>query len=112
MNDFLKREEIIGRPIITCDARIVGKVSDIAVSVDGKVGISVKSESGEESLIAFDEVSALGDVVLLKSPKAEAKQAIPTSEEKIAPGEKVCPKCGRVNKPEAKFCTGCGTKLP
>jgi sporulation protein YlmC with PRC-barrel domain len=37
MKDFLKREEIIERPIITCDAKIIGKVSDIAVSVDGKV---------------------------------------------------------------------------
>lgn len=107
----MKREEVIGKPIITCDARIIGKVSDFVVSVDGKVGISVKSESGEETVVAFDEVSALGDVILLKSPKAEAKQAMPASEEKVLPGERACPKCGRLNKPEAKFCTGCGTKL-
>lgn len=31
----------------------------------------------------------------------------------LAPGEpKFCPNCGRGNKPQARFCAACGTKLP
>lgn len=43
----------------------------------------------------------------LAAPQARAPVAAPAA----APSSRVCPKCGRANKPTVRFCTGCGTSL-
>ena len=45
---YLKREQLVGKSVISSNAEIFGTVKDIAVAIDGKVGLHVarKSASG------------------------------------------------------------------
>ena len=102
----------MGKLVVTYDAKLLGKVADLAISPEGKVGLSVESETGEKSVISFDEVAAVGDVILLKAPAEAAPPKVKAAPKvKRAPRGPVCPSCGKVNKPGAKFCAKCGARL-
>ncbi|HDM26934.1 MAG TPA: zinc-ribbon domain-containing protein [Candidatus Bathyarchaeota archaeon] len=133
---IIKDEELLGKLVIDHKAKIVGKVTDLGVSYDGKAVITVQSETPEgtkEEFFYMDRIAAIGDVILLKPPTeartpitpvtpafpgpappsvpAPAKQIPsppppPTSERVV-----ICPVCGAKNRPTAKFCIKCGTKL-
>jgi len=85
---YLKREEIIGKPVVGTDAIVLGTVRDVAVSLDGKAALQldgkVGGDAGGEVYIGSDEIQALGDVVLLNhssrkpalTPSAQAPQNV------------------------------------
>jgi len=108
---FIKREEVAGKLVVDQEARVLGKVTDLAVTYDGKAVITVGRETEEgvkEEVIPMDRVAAIGDVILLKG------EATPTVQPTPAPTPtriRICPNCGAENKPTAKFCIKCGTKL-
>jgi len=130
---IIKDEELLGKLVIDHNAKIVGKVADLGVSCDGKAVITVQSETDEgvkEEFIYMDRIAAIGDVILLKPP-TEARRPIPVPpvtpafpgpapppatqipSQPIPESERVvvCPVCGAKNRPTAKFCIKCGTKL-
>jgi sporulation protein YlmC with PRC-barrel domain len=115
---FYKREELEGKPVVDQEARIRGKVEDLAITEDGQVGISIKNDDGEERLLKLDEIKKIADVILLteevpaeKEPEPNLSQ--PESEETT--GEttptNICPNCGYENRQSMNFCVKCGTKL-
>jgi len=125
---FYRREELIGKQVIGGDARVVGTVDDIAYDTEGRVAIVVggKGPSGKkegEKFISVNQIASLGDVVLLKSetpsiplPQPPPPEHIPFTEQpSFSPAAvsaaKSCTNCGKINKPNAKFCAGCGTPL-
>lgn len=87
-----KRDELLGKQVISNDAKIVGAVKDIAYDSGGRTGFVVQSKGAEETFILTTQILAFGDVILIKSRYQ-------------------CPKCGYVNKELAKFCVKCGTSL-
>ncbi|HZW56395.1 MAG TPA: PRC-barrel domain-containing protein [Nitrososphaerales archaeon] len=99
---YLKREEIIGKPVVTTDAIIIGNVRDIAVSIDGKVALQVDRKISErtrggaeqqqvpnEIFVSSEEIQAVGDVVLLRY--ASRPGVVPRSAEAAKPPAPVPP---------------------
>jgi len=86
------KNELIGKQVVTNDAKLMGVVKDIAFDSTGKPGFVVALKGGEESFILTAQIIALGDVLLVKSRYQ-------------------CPKCGHFNKETASFCVKCGSNL-
>jgi len=125
----------VGKSVISKDARIVGTVADMAISLDGKVAIQVsqKVPTGDSSdlYISPEEIQAIGDVILLKTSSdsvgkvgvvappamSNASASSISSTAVVAPPYptasqgKSCPKCGYLNSQSSKFCIKCGTAL-
>jgi sporulation protein YlmC with PRC-barrel domain len=111
MSKFLSREKMAGKQVIDAEGMIVGNVKDIAVDIQSKeIAFKIATRAGTEIDVVSDDVSQVGDVILLKKalelPEvSEAAVATPTR----APG--VCPSCGYANDPASKFCIKCGTLM-
>lgn len=123
---FYKRGELKEKLVIDQNARIVGNVEDLAITEDGQMGISIKSEEGDEKMLKLDEIQRIADVILLKTRADERlKKQPPThepdpdpepeteTEEKIEDLKttNVCPNCGWENRSNVQYCVKCGTKL-
>jgi len=105
---YFRRDEIVGKEIISDAALRLGKVKDIGYDPEGKIVLIYDTQDGEEDAIHSSQIMALGDVVLVKSvPETKS----PTQPQKNETSLKQCPKCGKANPPEMLFCTSCGTKL-
>ncbi len=128
---FIKREELIDKTVIGIDGNVIGKVSDIMISLQGKVGLAVKTKDGDEIVVEASDISAAGEYILCRLTLVQAKdkymrtKMAPTawqhSPTQPAPPQQTgpiqasigpsCPSCGHVNPPGARFCERCGTRL-
>jgi sporulation protein YlmC with PRC-barrel domain len=134
---YLKREELIGKSVVSKNAKIVGTVLDLAVSTDGRLAIQVQKKTDDPAsgdlFIGAEEIQAVGDVILLKNasdmigsgvaspvtPAATLPPAVTPPPAPVSPPPppgmtsqgKTCQKCGFVNSPNAKFCIKCGANL-
>lgn len=131
---YLKRESLVGKSVVARNAVIIGTVSDLAVSLDGKVAIQVQRKTtadGTDSgdiFVGPDEIQAVGDVILLKTtsdmagkgavsapapvmPQTVPGSVMPPPPPGVSSQGKACQKCGYVNAPNAKFCIKCGAAL-
>ncbi len=97
----LTREALVSMQVIDAKGRLVGKVKDLAFSV-GKTGIAltVESEDGQIQHIAWEDVQAAADFIVLKP------QVVQQNTYQQQPGQSVgqtqqqttqplCPTCGR-----------------
>jgi sporulation protein YlmC with PRC-barrel domain len=117
---YLSRDKIVGKQVIDSNGVIMGTIKEIAFDLPGgKMSITVTDEKGKDTEITSDDISALGDVMLLKAPQMsvtiEAPQK-PSTLTKAAPAPSAtssgpCPNCGYQNETESRFCIKCGTKL-
>jgi sporulation protein YlmC with PRC-barrel domain len=126
---FYRREELVGKEVYDAFALHVGTAKDVAYSTDGKTALVV-SKGKKEETIPFQNISEIGDIILLKrqhapvegkatepmpeAGKLESEMTIGTSIQTrvpSVPAPKTCPKCQRENKPTAKFCLKCGYKF-
>lgn len=108
--------EIIGMDVINMKAEKIGKIDSIALDESGRVEFIVKLEDGKEHVITQENVLAISDVMLVKLstedfPPSEkgkkiAKKPVSSDQRTI-----ICPSCGFINRPNAKFCTNCGRPL-
>ncbi len=79
---YLKRESLVGKSVVARNAVIIGTVSDLAVSLDGKVAIQVQRKTtadGTDSgdiFVGPDEIQAVGDVILLKTTSDMAGKGV------------------------------------
>ncbi|RJS73945.1 zinc-ribbon domain-containing protein [Candidatus Bathyarchaeota archaeon] len=123
---FIKRSEVVGKQVVERRGYIIGTVRDLsfALTAEGvELAITVDS-GGKEVSIPWEEIQAIGDVILLKTqherpPTPPPTTATPTPMPTAAPTalppvgiEKVCPYCGFKNPADAKFCVRCGRRLP
>ncbi len=136
---YMKREALIGKSVVSKNAEIIGTVSDLAVSSDGRVALQVQKKTqsledqSEDLFIGQEEIQAMGDVILLRTPSdmVGKPSAVPASSTgtsappvSSAPNSltppppptmytqsKTCQKCGYVNATNAKFCIKCGATL-
>jgi sporulation protein YlmC with PRC-barrel domain len=95
----LTREMLNGMQVIDSEGKLVGKVKDVAFAV-GKMGISlsVENDYGESRSIAWDEVQAAGDFILLKPmPQVVAQpQPIPSvTQTQPQQAQQLCPTCSK-----------------
>ena len=84
------KDRLVGMKIIDSNGNFAGTVKDIGFTI-GKVGISLSTEDkeGEAKEIAWDEVQAAGDFVLLKPPAELASPQIAVQETTTH----ICPIC-------------------
>jgi sporulation protein YlmC with PRC-barrel domain len=98
----LTRDALVSMQVIDAKGRLIGKVKDVAFAV-GKTGIalSVENEAGETQNIAWEEVQAAADFIILKpstqstyQPQQQPVQtaAQPAQQQSTQP---MCPTCGR-----------------
>jgi sporulation protein YlmC with PRC-barrel domain len=84
------KDKLVGMKVIDSKGYMIGTVKDIGFTV-GKLGINLTMEDNEGEIkeIAWDEVQAAGDFVLLK-PQSETP-TVQTGPQ--APVTRVCPTC-------------------
>lgn len=95
----LTRDALVSMQVINAKGQIVGKVKDVVFAV-GKVGIalSVEKENGEIMTVAWEEVQAASDYIILKPGVQTGYQqstqttAQPAQQQSTQP---LCPTCGR-----------------
>ena len=63
----LTRDALVSMQVIDAKGRLIGKVKDVAFAV-GKMGIAltVENEDGETQNIAWEDVQAASDFIILK----------------------------------------------
>jgi len=85
--ETVTRDKLVGMQVIDAQGHVLGAVKDVAFTV-GKVGVSlcVENKKGESRNIAWEEVQAVGDFVVLKLVTQVAAQA----EQKA---QQTCPTC-------------------
>jgi len=117
---LLSRDKIVGKQVVDSSGMVLGTIKDIAFDLtQSRMSITVVDEKGKEKEVSSDDVSAVGDVVLLKRPRemeaveAPPRPAPPTrpSALKAPTGPGLCPNCGYQNEAESRFCIKCGTRL-
>jgi len=94
------KDRLIGMEVIDSDGFAVGKVRDIAFTI-GKVGqtLIVETRKGESREVAWDEIQAAGDFVLLKTSAAQPQVVAPQpavaqpAAQPQQPQQQVCPTC-------------------
>jgi sporulation protein YlmC with PRC-barrel domain len=100
----LTRDALVSMQVIDAKGRLVGKVKDLAFSV-GKNGIAltVEGENGEIQNVAWEDVQAAADFIILK-PVAQAAYTQQTAQATSQPAQTqtaqqstqpTCPTCGR-----------------
>ena len=98
----------------------MGKIEDIALKVDGKMGLLIHRDRDEDELIMLNDIKRIGDVVLLRdesdiepslimTPDQDEPEMEPAPPEKVE--KNVCPICGHENRQTVKFCVKCGKSL-
>jgi sporulation protein YlmC with PRC-barrel domain len=94
--------------VINAKGKLVGKVKDVAFAI-GKNGIAltVENEDGEIQTIAWEEIQAASDFIILKpevqntyqpstyQPQQQAQPAQPVQQQQAASSQPLCPTCGK-----------------
>jgi sporulation protein YlmC with PRC-barrel domain len=92
----MTKDRLIGMKVIDSDGFDTGTVQDIAFTV-GKVGMTlvVETKKGETKEVAWDDIQAAGDFVVLKPQSAQPQifGAQPAAQPQQAQAS-VCPTCG------------------
>jgi sporulation protein YlmC with PRC-barrel domain len=93
----MTKDRLIGMQVIDSDGNATGTVQDIAFTV-GKVGMTliVEGKKGETREIAWEEIQAAGDFVVLKAPTGQT-QSFGTQTMGGQPQQTqapTCPTCG------------------
>ena len=118
---FVPIQSLVGMPTYDSDAILVGTVKEIGLrrSPEGQVQISVKISKGmiknisesssfdQTGEVMWDDISKIGDVVLLAT---KAKKMRITNGNQPS-NKRKCTSCGYQNEEDAIFCEECGNKL-
>ena len=90
------KDKLVGMTVIDSNGDAVGTVKDVGFTI-GKAGISlnVEGKDGGSQNIAWDDVQAAGDFVLLKAATVKASKEVKpaTSTQPAQSGETKCPTC-------------------
>jgi sporulation protein YlmC with PRC-barrel domain len=93
----LTREALVSMQVIDAKGRLVGKVKDLAFAV-GKMGIAltVENEDGEIQNVAWEDVQAAADFVILK-PQSGQQQPVQTAAQPAQQQstQPLCPTCNQ-----------------
>ena len=101
----LTRDALVSMEVIDAKGRLLGKVKDVAFAI-GKNGISltVEGENAEIKNVAWEEVQAASDYIILKpvaqavyqqsyQPQQQAAQSTQAAQQ--AQSQPLCPTCGK-----------------
>jgi sporulation protein YlmC with PRC-barrel domain len=100
---FVSINQLVGMSAYDSEAMLVGKVEEVGLKREGNratIAVRISSDLGDKKEVYWDDISKIGNIVLLKSVGATAGAQT---------GK--CPSCGYQNDAGASFCEECGTKL-
>jgi sporulation protein YlmC with PRC-barrel domain len=111
---FVPAQRFVGMQVIDSKGMLVGNVKDVSVNFhDRNMAFLVATKSHAELDVAWDDVSSVEDVVLLKKdmelPKLQSESASPAPS--VVQAVVICPNCGASAPGVAKFCPKCGRNL-
>jgi sporulation protein YlmC with PRC-barrel domain len=100
----LTRDALVSMQVIDAKGRLIGKVKDVAFAV-GKTGIAltVENDDGETQNVAWEDVQAASDFILLK-PQAIQQTTYQPVQQQVAQTiaqaaqqstQQLCPTCGK-----------------
>ena len=100
---FVAIRKLVGMSVFDGGASLLGTVKDIGLR-DNKTKIVMVISTTEETEkeIPWDQISKIGDVVMLRVETAKQIQSAVFGK---------CGKCEFANKPDSRFCEQCGNKL-
>ena len=117
---FIPIQSLVGMPAYDSDATLVGIIKEIGLrrSSQGHVQISIKisksmddgtsgSSSNQTYEVMWNDISKIGDVVLLASAATKTR----TTNDNSSSTKGKCASCGYQNEEDAIFCEECGNKL-
>jgi sporulation protein YlmC with PRC-barrel domain len=100
----LTRDALVSMQVIDAKGRLMGKVKDVAFAV-GKTGIAltVENEDGETQSVAWEDVQAASDFILLKPQAIQQTTYQPVQQQPAQtiaqPAQQstqpLCPTCGK-----------------
>jgi sporulation protein YlmC with PRC-barrel domain len=98
----LTRDALISMQVIDAKGHLIGKVKDVAFAI-GKNGISltVESDAGDVKNVAWEEVQAASDYIILKPVQAVVQQTYqPVQQQTVQPAVQaqaapLCQTCGK-----------------
>jgi sporulation protein YlmC with PRC-barrel domain len=100
----LTRDALVSMQVIDAKGKLLGKVKDVAFAI-GKIGISltVENEDGETQNVAWEEVQAAADFIILKPQMVQQStyqpQPVQTGAQQAQPAQQstqpLCPTCGK-----------------
>ena len=96
----LTRDALVSMQVIDAKGRLIGKVKDVAFAV-GKMGISlsVENEAGEIQNIAWEDVQATSDFIILKPVAQSTYQPQQQPVQTVAQPQSTQPLCSTCNRP-------------
>ncbi len=96
----LTKDRLIGMQVYDAEGNSVGNVQDIAFTV-GKMGMTlIVDKKGESQEIAWEDIQAAGDIVILKPKGSQAEissaaaSVLQPAKAQSAQTQAVCPTCG------------------
>lgn len=100
------KDRFIGMQVIDSNGNDIGTVQDIAFTI-GKVGqtLIVESKQGETKEIAWEDIQAAGDFILLKPAPVQAQSYV--SQQMVQPAAQQQPQA----QPQVQTCPTCGGPL-
>lgn len=101
-NNFVPVQSLIGMSAFDGDAMLIGKVEQIGLRKARSNARIIINAGGKE--IPWDDISKIGDIVLVKATAHIKQEAAVSSTGK-------CASCGYQNESDALYCEECGTKL-
>jgi sporulation protein YlmC with PRC-barrel domain len=102
----LTRDALVSMQVIDAKGRIVGKVKDVAFAV-GKMGIAltVENEDGEIQHVAWEDVQAASDFIILKPQAIQQTTYQPVQQQ---PAQTMAQQAQQATQP---LCSTCGKPL-
>jgi sporulation protein YlmC with PRC-barrel domain len=100
----LTREKILGMQVINHEGYKVGTVKDVSLVVGSPdQALIIDDGNGKETEVLWSEISAAGDVILLRQKEEKSINTKSSPE--------ICPSCGTKIESGAGFCGNCGKKI-
>jgi len=114
---FIPVERFVGMQVIDNKGAMVGNVKDVSVDFQNRdLAFRVGTKAGAELDFAWDDVTSVQDVVLLKKevdlttmtpqPTPSSSTSTPSVQALV-----ICSSCGASAPGHAKFCPKCGASL-
>jgi sporulation protein YlmC with PRC-barrel domain len=83
---LFSRDKIVGKQVIDSNGMILGTIKDIAFDIPmGKMALTIVDDKGKATEVASEDVAAVGDVILLKNPEAEAQMGVRAATSVLTP---------------------------
>jgi len=95
----LTKDRLIGMPVYDSEGNAMGTVQDIAFTV-GKMGMTmiVELKNGGPMEVAWEDIQAAGDIVILKPRGAQTQPSVvssqPVAVQQATQNQPICPTCG------------------